>query len=287
MTRGVTTVEEKISCCCPDVRGRVEEEEETEQSRKTDRQTDTHNPGHGERGLELVPPHQHHAGGSRHAGHSPPSPYSHSAPPSASVQAAALWPPQPPTTPRLPSHAKTTPPKAPCRLTDTPQIPCTPQRHLPPPNPTPAKTPGNPHAPHRGHPPHTHSPAPLKVNPSPLPVHEHVITHMHTCVHTHAHQRGFHPEHPPLGQVVPDHRGGPGGQDGDRAGTWCCGAPVTPCPLPLALGDTVPPTLAYLERVRDRPRGMTMGINHIDSLLMGTRAKHIQVPPMGCPQHLP
>lgn len=57
MTRGVTTVEEKISCCCPDVRGRVEEEEEeTEQSRKTDRQTDTHNPGGGERGLELVPP---------------------------------------------------------------------------------------------------------------------------------------------------------------------------------------------------------------------------------------
>lgn len=56
VTRGVTTVEEKISCCCPDVRGRVEEEEETEQSRKTDRQTDTHNPGRGERGLELVPP---------------------------------------------------------------------------------------------------------------------------------------------------------------------------------------------------------------------------------------
>lgn len=79
---------------------------------------------------------------------------------------------------------------------------------------------------------------PVYMRTAPVPH----VTCTHVCTHMHTHGSMFQPpEHPPLEQAVTDYRVEHGeNQGGNRAVTWCCGAPVTLCPLPPALG---PPPL--------------------------------------------
>lgn len=64
----------------------------------------------------------------------------------------------------------------------------------------------------------------------------------------------------------------------------------SPCHAVLSAptpGATVPCTMEHLERIWGSSRGTMMGINHVDPPLTGSRAEHVQVPPVGCPQHPP